>query len=83
MADFASRRQRLRSDVSNDGGLNTDDKHSAAAFDADDILVEVNFGGNMATKVAKQAAADADRLNRSGDREDQGQVAAEAAAGQA
>src|SRR5262249_41258607 len=35
-------------------------------FDADDVVVEVNFGGEMATEVIKQAA---ERVHQRGDRE--------------
>ena len=35
-------------------------------FDADDVVVEVNFGGDMATEVVKQAA---ERVHQRGDRE--------------
>jgi phage terminase large subunit-like protein len=35
-------------------------------FDADDVVVEVNFGGDMATEVVKQAA---ERVHQHGDRE--------------
>jgi phage terminase large subunit-like protein len=35
-------------------------------FDADDVVVEINFGGDMATEVVKQAA---ERVHRRGDRE--------------
>ena len=35
-------------------------------FDADDVVVEVNFGGDMATEVVKQAA---ERAHQRGDRE--------------
>ena len=35
-------------------------------FDADDVVVEVNFGGDMATEVVKQAA---ERIHARGDRE--------------
>ena len=34
-------------------------------FDADDIVVEVNFGGDMATEVIKQAA---ERIHARGER---------------
>lgn len=36
-------------------------------FDADDVVVEVNFGGDMATEVVRQAA---DRIAQRGDRPD-------------
>jgi hypothetical protein len=35
-------------------------------FDADDVVVEVNFGGDMATEVVKQAA---ERVHQRGERE--------------
>ena len=35
-------------------------------FDADDIVVEVNFGGDMATEVIKQAA---ERIHQRGERD--------------
>jgi phage terminase large subunit-like protein len=35
-------------------------------FEADDVVVEVNFGGDMATEVVKQAA---ERVYQHGDRE--------------
>ena len=35
-------------------------------FDADDVVVEVNFGGDMATEVVKQAA---ERVYQRGERE--------------
>ena len=35
-------------------------------FDADDVVVEINFGGDMATEVVKQAA---ERVHQRGERE--------------
>ena len=35
-------------------------------FNADDIVVEINFGGDMATEVVKQAA---ERVHQRGDRD--------------
>ncbi len=35
-------------------------------FDTDDVVVEVNFGGDMATEVIKQAA---ERVHQRGNRE--------------